>query len=345
MQKLFLLLCFPFFALPQQLINGNIFYDGNDREYIIYIPQSYSSSLSSPILFAFHGGDGYAIDFMNYEADLRSISDTAGFILVYPQALEDPNDGNSTNWLHKEPTNHKDIFFIETLIDTISSEYNIDLNRIYACGYSLGGMFSYELACQLNHKIAAIASVAGAAFYGAFANCNITHPTAVLTINGTLDGTHPYNGLPNVYFSIPDINNFWINNNNTDVTPIITQIPNINISDGSTVERYSWQNGNGCVSIEELKIINGDHDWPSPLSFWANQDIDANIELWNFLSKFDVNGLIACNSTNQIDFDSVNSKSLIRVVDLLGRESKDFNSKPLFYIYDDGTVEKKIIIE
>ena len=47
-----------------------------------------------------------------------------------------------------------------------------------------GGMFSYELACQLNNKIAAIASVAGAAFYGAFSNCNITHPTAVLSING-----------------------------------------------------------------------------------------------------------------------------------------------------------------
>ena len=345
MKKLLLLLCFPFFALSQQLINENIFYDGNNREYIIYIPQSYSPSISSPILFAFHGGNGYAIDFMNYEADLRSISDTAGFILVYPQALEDPNDGNSTNWLHKEPTNHKDIFFIETLIDTISSEYNIDLNRIYACGYSLGGMFSYELACQLNHKIAAIASVAGATFYGAFANCNITHPTAVLTINGTLDGTHPYNGFPNVYFSIPDINNFWINNNNTDVTPIITQIPNINVSDGSTVERYSWQNGNGCVSIEELKIINGDHDWPSPLSFWANQDIDAGVEVWSFVSKFDMMGLIGCNSTNHFNIDIVNSKSLIRIVDLLGRESKDFNSKPLFYIYDDGTVEKKIIIE
>ena len=50
---------------------------------------------------------------MNYEADFRTISDTAGFIVVYPQALEDPNDGNSTNWLHKEPTDHKDIFFIE----------------------------------------------------------------------------------------------------------------------------------------------------------------------------------------------------------------------------------------
>ena len=106
-------------------------------ENILYIFHKIIRHQFRPQLFALHGGSGYANDFMNYEADFRSISDTAGFILVYPQALEDPNDGNSTNWLHKEPTNHKDIFFIETLIDTISSEYNIDLNRIYACGYSL----------------------------------------------------------------------------------------------------------------------------------------------------------------------------------------------------------------
>ena len=36
--------------------------------------------------------------------------------------------------------------------------------------------------------------------------------------------------------------------------------------------------GDGCVNVEELKIINGGHDWPSPLSFWANQDINANVE-------------------------------------------------------------------
>ena len=346
MKKL-ILLCLPYMCMSQQLITENIMYDGNNREYIIYVPQNYSSSISTPILFALHGGSGYANDFMNYEADFRSISDTAGFILVYPQALEDPNDGNSTNWLHKEPTNHKDIFFIETLIDTISSEYNIDLNRIYACGYSLGGMFSYELACQLNNKIAAIASVAGAAFYGAFQSCNMTHPTAVLSINGTADGIHPYNDQNGWYFSVAAIDSFWSYSNNTDVIPIITQLPDLNATDGSTVERYSWQNGDGCVSVEELKIINGGHDWPSPLSSWGNQDINANVELWNFLSKFDMTGLIGCNSTNQIDvdIDVVNSKSLIRIVDILSKETKITKNNPLLYIYDDGTVEKKMIFE
>ena len=38
------------------------------------------------------------------------------------------------------------------------------------------------------------------------------------------------------------------------------------------------------------------------------------------------------------------SKALVRVVDILGRETKETN-QPLFYIYDDGIVEKKIIIE
>ena len=77
-------------GLTQELVTENIVFDGYNREYIVYIPETYSQSIPSPILMAFHGGDGYAHEFMSYEADFRSIADTAGFILVYPQALEDP---------------------------------------------------------------------------------------------------------------------------------------------------------------------------------------------------------------------------------------------------------------
>jgi len=38
------------------------------------------------------------------------------------------------------------------------------------------------------------------------------------------------------------------------------------------------------------------------------------------------------------------NKELLKVTDLLGRETKGTN-QPLFYIYDDGTVEKRIVIE
>ena len=32
---------------------------------------------------------------------------------------------------------------------------------------------------------------------------------------------------------------------------------------------------------------------------------------------------------------------LIKIIDVLGRESKDLKNQPLFYIYDDGTVKKR----
>jgi len=38
------------------------------------------------------------------------------------------------------------------------------------------------------------------------------------------------------------------------------------------------------------------------------------------------------------------NKELLKITDLLGRETKQTN-QPLFYIYDDGTVEKRIVIE
>lgn len=347
MKNLFyFLVLIPIIGLPQQLITENIVFDGNDRQYITYIPQTYSSSSPSPLLIAFHGGSGYAQDFMNYEADFRSVADSAGFILVYPQALEDPNnENNSTSWMHKEPTNHNDIYFVDALIDELASNYTVDSDRIYVCGYSLGGMFSYELACHLNDRVAAFSSVAGAAFIGAFYNCNITHPTALLNIVGTNDDTHPYNDTNGWYYPVSEINDFWATVNNTDPNPSVIELPDLNISDGSQVERYSWENGDGCVAVEELKIINGDHDWPSPLSYWANQDINANTEIWNFVSKYNINGLIDCDNLSIKHEILSQKKELIKIVNVLGQEVElPLNSKEiLFFIYNDGTVDKKIL--
>ena len=39
------------------------------------------------------------------------------------------------------------------------------------------------------------------------------------------------------------------------------------------------------------------------------------------------------------------NKKLLKITDILGRETKGKKNEPLFYIYDDGLVEKKIILE
>jgi hypothetical protein len=41
----------------------------------------------------------------------------------------------------------------------------------------------------------------------------------------------------------------------------------------------------------------------------------------------------------------LDGKKLLKVVDVLGRDAKEVKNAPLFYIYDDGSVERKMIIE
>ncbi len=50
---------------------------------------------------------------------------------------------------------------------------------------------------------------------------------------------------------------------------------------------------------------------------------------------------VIINSVEDIN----NNRELIKITDVLGRESKEKNNVTLFYIYDDGTVEKRIIME
>tara|TARA_E500000331_G_scaffold357373_1_gene418890 strand:+ start:2092 stop:2418 length:327 start_codon:yes stop_codon:yes gene_type:complete len=61
-----------------------------------------------------------------------------------------------------------------------------------------------------------------------------------------------------------------------------------------------------------------------------------------YLIKTDGNGNVT--STFNIPIPNANRK-LEKTVDILGRETKGKKNEPLFYIFDDGTVEKRIIIE
>ena len=61
-----------------------------------------------------------------------------------------------------------------------------------------------------------------------------------------------------------------------------------------------------------------------------------------YIVRTDGNGNIT--STFNIPTPSSN-RELEKVVDVLGREVNEKRNTPLFYIYNDGTVEKKIIIE
>ena len=152
-----------------------------------------------------------------------------------------------------------------------------------------GGEFAYELACRLSNRIAAIGVVSRSMLFDIYNQCSPAHPIAVLTIHRTNDDYDGiiYGGI--TYFpSLNDVNEYWVNYNHTDTIPTVVNMPDLNTSDGSIVERYSRNNGDGGVSVEHYKVIGGGHDWPGS---FGNMDIDASLEIWNFGSKYDINGL------------------------------------------------------
>ena len=281
----------PFIGFSQQTINGSINHDGQQRDYILYVPESYTGDSPVPLIFNFHGYSNTAGLQMRY-GDFRSIADTAGFIIVHPQGtlLRGITHWNVGGWTVGSTTD--DVGFTEALISFIASEYNVDLARVYATGMSNGGYMSFLLACQLSNKIAAIASVTGSMTPEIFNDCNPQHPTPVLQIHGTTDAVVPYYGA-NWTKPIDKVMEYWVNYNNCSLTAATTTLPNINVIDGSIVEHIVYDGGDNNSTAEHFKVKGGGHTWPGTalVGPGTNYDFDASAEIWKFFSRYDLNGL------------------------------------------------------
>ena len=58
-----------------------------------------------------------------------------------------------------------------------------------------------------------------------------------------------------------------------------------------------------------------------------------------------INEVRIFQNTSSIDNEAFRGKNLIRIIDNLGREVNQTNNQILFNIYDDGSVQKKFIVE
>lgn len=281
----------------QETINSSITHDGIQREYLLYVPAIYDGNVEVPLLFNFHGYSSNAVEQLFY-GDFRSIADTANFIIVHPQGTLDDTGTTHFNvgW---GGSSADDVGYTSALIDSISAMYAIDADRIYSTGMSNGGYMSFKLACELSERITAVASVTGAMVPPAITSCSPEHMTPILQIHGTADETVPYEGA--IWSaSIPEILDYWVGYNGLIPTPITVALPDVSPSDGSTVDKLAYTDDTGCVKVLHFRVNNGSHTWPGA-SFdlgGTNYDFNASATIWEFLSQFDLNGVIdACQST------------------------------------------------
>ncbi|MDB0027365.1 PKD domain-containing protein [Flavobacteriales bacterium] len=143
------------------------------------------------------------------------------------------------------------------------------------------------------------------------------------------------NGMAMVYGNSAPIANCIANPDSLSVL-----FPTTNFIDQSIGNIISWQWDFGDNTPNEF-IQNPYHTYPQwpPAVYQVSLIVLAN----NGCSDTTSTTVTVGHPTTAIEEHSTN-KILLKVTDLLGRDTKQTN-QPLFYIYDDGTVEKRIVIE
>lgn len=278
---LFVVICFS--TARAQYLADSFSFGGVMRQYLLYVPPSYDGSQAVPFVLALHGlGDN-----MNNFAGVRfdQVADTANFIFAIPQALVDNQLTGSTAWnsgagafgITLNP-GVDDVGFLNALMDTVSAYYNIDQTRLYSTGFSMGGFMTNRLGCELNNRIAAIASVSGTIGNGI--SCHPSRVVPACHFHGTADQTVAYTG--NTYGNDAEVLvAYWRAHDQCDTTAIIDSIAHTT-NNALHIIHYTYPNGAYASDVEFYKVIGGQHQWLGPSGY----DINYAVEIWNFFRRY-----------------------------------------------------------
>lgn len=164
----------------RSIVSGNV-----NRSYKLHLPAAYNRISSIPVIFAFHGAgdDGPG---MEQYAGLSALGDKYSVMIVYPNGYKNYwSDGRGM-----APGDHEgidDVQFVSDMISAISKEYPVDSSKIYAAGFSSGGYFVHELACQLTDKISGFVPVSANLSQNIASACNPKTARPVMEIIGDQD--------------------------------------------------------------------------------------------------------------------------------------------------------------
>lgn len=312
----------------------NFIHDGINREYIYYEPASLS--VNAPLVFVAHGYSGSAQDIRNYSG-MNAIADQNDFAVCYPQGTVDSSGDNFWNvgYSFHSGVTVDDIGFLESLASYLQITYQLSSANTFFTGMSNGGEMCYLLAFDGSNVFKAFAPVAGTVFpNGVIDNLFLSNLSIPFFItHGDNDNTTLYSGDQNdtfwgPYLSVDTLVDFWVNVNSlTDL--VVDTFPNINNNNKITIShKYS----SSLVDKEVwLYTHQSGHSWGD------DGDMVIEQEIWDFFTKMSLN-------ISAVITEPYPKKTLINVVDVLGRPSTNKKNTILLYIYDDGSVEKRIIL-
>ncbi len=245
-------------AYKQQKVTIKV--NGENREMQVYTPNTVSSNL--PLMIVTHGMNQDA----GYQAScdhMYELIDKEKFIIAYLQGIGRTWDTGGT----------KDRDFVFQTIDELYAKYNINKNRVYWSGFSMGSALIYHCMADAVDKIAAFAPTSGIAFGGKeWQRCS--KPVNVIHCHAYGDDVFKYNDW--------DIRGYVTSlAKDLDKCKDYKKTTNYRTPGGNTGDKEVWSNGENGTTVE-LFSYNAN---------WHNPSAGNSQEIWNFCKQFSLQTL------------------------------------------------------
>lgn len=203
---------------PERLreFRGDLVGDGLEDTWYEYVPESYDPDVKTPLVFSMHGGMMTGWGQCIYTG-WTMVADREGFIVVFPSARErrfwqiecepdrkaeltTPNEsGFYMNAFPDDIRENHDANLVLALIRRMKESYNIDGERLYMQGMSMGNAMTAMMAKYYAHLFAGMAGSGGTSRRTMFFSPDgtVTHkslPVAAWQSRLELDGPPPFCG-------------------------------------------------------------------------------------------------------------------------------------------------------
>ena len=236
---------------------------GVSREYILYVPSSYSGDEPVPLVVYFHP---LLTNSRTAETSsgFKELADREGFIVAFPEGQQ------SAAWnvgvCCTASRDVDDVGFARALVEQVKGEYCVDNKRVYASGFSMGGGMSHYLACEAADVFAAVAPGAFDLFEEN--DCTPARPITVISFRGTSDVIVPYEGgrktsAPNGFVGV---HTFEGAEGTFDHWAEINGCTGEATDEGGGCKTHST-----CTDGVEVTLCtsSGGHEWPDPDRAWS----------------------------------------------------------------------------
>ncbi len=218
--------------------------NGLQRNYLLHTPSKWTSDEQLPLIFMLHGNGGEPLGLESISG-MSILADNQHFFVCYPWGIR-------AAWEWRHGTN-RDVELIDQLITSLSSSHNIDQDRVYAVGFSLGGYLAHNLASELGDRLAGTASLSGSMSSSVAENFDATDKVNVLIIHGTSDDQVSYAGEEQI--------NFY--NQSYNCSNDLTEI-DISADLGCssyTVIQKTFSSCSDSSRVRLLRVEEGEHEW------------------------------------------------------------------------------------